>query len=355
MTGLIALSMLVGMSSCSGSDGPDHAVDNADYYGLTISLSAETTSVKQPETRADIWDDPYPEEPGFPSEYDIDNVTIYLVTTDNNVFQFAPTPVSATDNSRKYEVKVDRNASYVKHNADGTATLSGRIVAIANYPDGAAPANPFSDSPYPLDYLSTSGVIPMWGVSTITDLALVADATVDAGDLKLLRSVPKITIELADELKDTYKITSITADQDGYLSTANCFPTGGVAVPSTGKLGIEGCFNASAVTDQATPQFFNLGGNRIWGYPAERECPLTPAGHPLSFTVTIDRIHGTSAPFTGKVYLCDYTSGKPDFSTAFERLVRNHDYQYRISLSELEFIISFKEWIFGGKVHVELE
>lgn len=77
---------------------------------------------------------------------------------------------------------------------------------------------------------------------------------------------------------------------------------------------------------------------------------------PLGFTVTLAEKNHPERNFTGKVYLCDYLdNGRPDFSSAFTRLVRNHDYRYRISLRELEFVISFKEWIFGGKVHIDLE
>ncbi len=56
-----------------------------------------------------------------------------------------------------------------------------------------------------------------------------------------------------------------------------------------------------------------------------------------------------------RVYLCDYAGKEPDYSSAFDGLVRNYAYKYVISLDKLEFLVSFKDWIFGGKVHIELD
>lgn len=347
--------LLAGGCSQDTPDGP--APERADMCELVVSLCAEANVAKNPETRADQpWADPYPEEPGFPSEYSIDHVSLYLVTGGNTVIPFFPSPLGNTGNTYTYQVKVNRNASYVSRNDDGTLSLSGRIVAIANYPDGATPAEPLGDVPYQLSHIDRSGRIPMWGVTTINNLTLVVNSSVYAGEIKLLRSVPKVTIEMADDLKDRYKITAVVPDQTDYLSVANCFPTGGATATTTGSLLIEGCFNGSSAQDHIAPVFYNMGTDKVWTYLAERECPLTADGKPLGFTVTLERTDGVvSKPFTGKVYLCDYTNGAPAPDTAFRRLVRNHDYQYKISLKELEFIVSFKEWIFGGKVHVDLE
>lgn len=291
-------------------------------------------------------------------EYAVDHISLYLITGDNSVLYLTPTYMSESDNRYTYKVKVNRNASYVNRQ-NGSYYISGRIAAIANYPDGVTPAEPLGDVPYPLSTIERSGHIPMWGVTTLDRLELLTDRTVSAGEIRLLRSVPKITIQMAEDFKDIYKITSVVPDQKDYLATANCFPTGGNTAATTGSLLIEGCFNGTSdLTDHAAPVFYNLGTDKVWTYLAEREC-LQVTGEsdrPLSFTVTLERKDGvTDAPFTGKVYLCDYTGGAPDYTTAFPRLVRNHDYQYKISLTPLEFIISFKEWIFGGKVHVELE
>lgn len=354
---IAAAVQLTGGCTQASSDEPVPTPEHADMCELVISLSAEAPVAKAPATRTDQpWDYPYPEDPGFPSEYAIDHISLYFITRDNAVLPLSPTQTGETNDTYTYKVKIDRNASYVDLNADGSRSISGRIVAIANYPDGATPAEPLGDVAYPLSVIDSSRRIPMWGVTTLTDLTLIADATVSAGEIKLLRSVPKITIEIADDLKKIYRISSVTPDQTDYLSVANCFPTGGDTASNTGSLWIEGCFNGTSTQDHVSPIFYNMGTDKVWTYLAERTCPLTPNGKPLSFTVTLERIDGViSQPFTGKVYLCDYVNGAPDFSSAFERLVRNHDYQYKISLSELEFIISFKEWAFGGKVHIELE
>ena len=356
---LIACLALAGGCTDTAPDVP--SPESADMCDLVVSLSAEITVEKDPATRAgeDIpWDkDPHPEAPVAPSEYAVDHISLYFVTGSNTVLPLSPSHIGAADNVYTYKVKINRNASFVNKNPDGSRTLSGRIVAVANYPDGVTPAEPLGDIPYPFSYIDNVKRIPMWGVTTLDGLNLVANATVDAGEIKLLRSVPKITFEMADNLKSIYKITSVVPDQSDYLSVANCVPTGGTYAATTGSLLIEGCFNGSLTVDHIAPVFYNIGSNKVVTYIAERTCPLTAADEPLSFTVTLERTDGvTSRPFTGKVYLCDYNAdGTPDFVRAFSRLVRNHDYKYVISLKELEFVISFKEWIFGGKVHIELE
>ncbi|MDE6716586.1 MAG: hypothetical protein K2J70_00200, partial [Muribaculaceae bacterium] len=96
------------------------------------------------------------------------------------------------------------------------------------------------------------------------------------------------------------------------------------------------------------------GSHEVTLYTAEREMPGV-AGFPRWFNVTLERIDGTGQPIIGKVYLCDYGQGQPNFEKSFDKLIRNHDYRYEISLAEMSFVVSFKEWIYGGKVHIDLE
>lgn len=345
-------------AGCSSRHKDEPEPGRGEFCELVISLSSETSVTDSPATRADQpWDnDPDPED-GFPSEYRIDRVLLYFVTPGNAIIPFSPTLTDRDDanNTVTYSTRIDVRSHFVSHNADGTMSLSGRIVAVANGPEDYTPADPFSRIPFDISDVDDTKLIPMWGVTTVTNLPLIADGTTHAGEIKLLRAVPKITIEMADDLKERYNIVSVVPDQRDYLTQGYIAPGGATDATRTGSLMMEGCFNPfPGAAANTSPQFYNIGKYEVWGYLTERQGPASAT--PLSFTVTLAEKAHPERNFTGKVYLCDYLdNGQPDFSTAFTRLVRNHDYQYRISLRELEFVISFKEWIFGGKVHIDLE
>lgn len=326
---------------------------------LVVRLTAETSvSNSGAASRADQpWGDPYPEEAGTPSESAIGSVDLFFITPFGDVMALAASRVSPTDGEYVYKTKVDLNSAYVGTGANGEHTLTGRIVAMANYPASGSPVNPFTAPAYDIAAIGEQGTIPMWGITTLTGVSLIKDGTVDVGGIKLLRSVPKVTLELDSEIKDLYRITAVKASADDYSPRAYCQPTGGSRAASTSSLLIEGCFNPAEGQGCAPGGFYTTAeGNKVWFYPAERRCTAGADGLPPYLTVTLERTDGTGAPFTGRVYLCDYSeAGAPMFDTAFPALVRNHDYQYVISLARLEFIISFREWVFGGKVHIELE
>lgn len=347
-------------AGCSSRHKDEPEPGRGEFCELVISLSSETSVTETPVTRADQpWDDDPDPEPGFPSESAIDRVLLYLVTSDNAVIPFSPTLTERDDANHTvtYSTRIDVRSPYVSRGADGTLSLSGRIVAVANGPEDYTPADPFSRIPFNISDVDATGLIPMWGVTTVSNLPLAVNQTSNAGNIELLRAVSKITIEMADEFKDLYNIVSVVPHQSNYLTQGYIAPGGAADVASTGALLMEGCYNPfSESAANTAPKFYNIGGNKVWGYLAERQGrnPSNPMG--LGFTVTLAEKDHPERNFTGTVYLCDYfDNGKPDILSMFRQLVRNHDYQYRISLKELEFVISFKEWIFGGKVHIELE
>lgn len=356
---LLAIGALtVGLMSggCSSRKSDEPRPDQGEFCELVISLSSETSVTDSPATRADQpWDkDPDP-EPGFPSEYRIDRVLLYFVTTGNAIIPFSPTLTDRDDNTVTYSTKIDVRSQFVSHNADGTMSLSGKIVAVANGPEDYIPADPFSGIPFDISDVDSRRLIPMWGVTSVTGLPLTVDGTTYAGEIKLLRAVSKITIEMAEDLKDQYTITNVVPDQQDYLTQGYIVPRDAAQAISTGALMMEGSFNPfPGATANIAPLFYNIGRDEVYGYLTERRGPASDK--PLGFTVTVAEKEHPERSFTGKVYLCDYRdNGQPDFATAFTQLVRNHDYRYRISLRELEFVVSFKEWIFGGNVHIDLE
>lgn len=373
-----ALALLVG--ACS-SEEPDSVVGGAGEVSspdkescqLVFTLSTlepglySPTSEYMPKsnfsegiTRAEsIWGENYPSSEGIPDERRIEKVNLYLLPTDGDQpfspVALIPEKIQQEAGVYTYRVKLDLSERYLTSDGSGNKYLNGRIMALVNYPYEGIPALPLEIPAFDINDINKGGGIPMWGVTLADKIELRNHTTVDIGEIRLLRSVPKISISLHDSLKDRYKIISISASSENYSLYANQLPTGAEHVYLTQMLSIEGCFNPVRESSATgLTKFYGLGTDEVFCYPAERTLPGNSNGEPEYLNVTIG-FKDESATFSGKVYLCDYSNRKPDFSTAFNCLVRNHEYRYVISLSQLEFLISFEEWKFGGKVHIELE
>lgn len=358
----ILLAILMLAASCSSIDEPDTAPASGseETCDLVVTLAAELpVATDHTATRSgDTWGDPYPEEEGLPDEKRIENMCMYLAIGDV-VYPLTPTLLSTDEHSYSYKCTIPLRSGYVQRQPDGSYLLTGRLVAMANMENNVIPASPFTYTPIDLSIIDRKKVIPMWGVTSLKNLRLENNKTVDCGQtIKLLRAVPKLTFELADDFKDTYCITAVTSPRNDFELTGYCQPGNSENVSTTTALGIEDCFNPAPAGSAkgGIPAIYGLGTDKVWLYTGESKCNVN-AGEklPAYFNITLKRRDGTGLPITGNVYLCDYSAGQPNYSTAFPRLVRNHDYQYIISLSKLEFLIEVREWIFGGKVHIELE
>lgn len=348
--------MALVLAACSPSEEPA-SVDSSsgETCGLVVAVVTESTVVKgdgisrssYPETRAE-------ELTGFPAENKIDKFDLYIISPDGNVYPLVPMRLATDDGSISFLVKMNLGDDYVRKTPEGNYYLSGRIVAIANYP-GATPFSPLDIPEFNLGDIPRKGVIPMWGVTAISNLEVFPNKTIKAGKISMLRSIPKLSFQLSPELRDQYRIVSVSSPDTGFEESGFCQPEGCRGAMSTSALGVESCFNPAGA---ATGNFFlsaGVGSANVAIYLAERECQTDASGLPTYFDLVISRIGVDDSSIAGRVYLCDYENGSPAFSSRLNNLVRNHDYQYIISLAGLEFKISFTEWIPGGNVHIELE
>lgn len=322
---------------------------------LTVTLRADHAPAGRAGDAGTPWDDNPSPGDGLPADNRIDNVTLFLVTPDGLYHTLSPAPLDNAGGYYHYKVAVNLQADYVTRTPDGRHTLSGRIVALANSKEKSL--DPFNTN-FDISTLRTSRAIPMWGVTSFSDRELKSGSTVNIGDIKMLRAVAKISIMMADNLRDLYDIVKVEPLQEGYNLLGYLHPAGALDAASTGSLPIEGCFNPVADTAQgqagAQPYFYGTGSPEVYCYATERHC--TGEGvFPLSFNVTVKRRDSPEPAFTGQIYLCDYDQGSPVDGTGYDRLVRNHDYQFKLHLSPLDFIVSFKKWEWGGNLHLELE
>lgn len=343
------------LAGCSHNEQPADSDMSGDMCEFLITINTSATASPVDATRANdnLWGDNPSPEIGTDIENTIDNISLYLVT-DNGYHSLTKVGQDISDGKYEFKVRVALgviNATSVGHHS---YIVNGRLVAVVNHPAGIDFANPFEPDEMDIADINKKGYIPMWGVKTLTDVMVTSNSTQHIGEVQLLRSLPKISIMMADNFKASYKITNISADQPIYRKYSRCAPADALTATSTENLWMEGGFNPTLNTITNPLLFSGLGTESICCYLPETPLALQN-GMPPSLTVTLERKDGTAAPFTGKIYLCDYTDGSPKFESAFPGLVRNHDYQYKISLSEMQFIVSVEQWRFGGKVHLDLE
>ncbi|MCM1319163.1 MAG: hypothetical protein NC217_02130 [Muribaculaceae bacterium] len=352
-TATLALALV----SCSSDEPmPEDTMGASDSCELVVTLNTGVQNPSKAPITNNPWEDGYPEEEGTNWENTVETLHLYFIPEGqdgSNAIYLVPVSSAGDNGKYEYRVRISVSESFVAKKEDGDYSISGRIVAIANY-QNPAPANPLNFRAFDIDKVNEDHLIPMWGVTTVTDLTMRINHTSYAGNIQLLRAVPKITFMLDEQIASEYTISNVQPVQTNYLNLAYAYPGEASTALTTESLKTEDCFNpVLASNDYSTPYFWGLNTTKAWCYVSERTTTGPRGGY--SFKVTLRRNSSNQPPITGTVYLCDYVDKKPDVSAVIPQLVRNHDYQYIISLSELKFIISFREWVFGGNVHLELE
>ena len=315
----------------------------------------------QPDGAADgspdgTWGDKYDESYYYPSESVIDNIHFFVRKKDGTTRPLRAQLVTEGSAVMTYKAEIALDDELIERRGD-KLYFSGEVLGITNYSEDIN--DPYTDNPFSITKVNltgeTGGNIPMWGVARLDGLMLDEENVTLAGDIYMLRSVPRITFMLHDDIKSLFRIKSIVPDQTDYPATANVFPTGGNTATDTRQLFRETCFNPAATSETAAPHFYTAPDNSTrYTYVAERNCGLVD-GAPLGFTVTIEEIAEPHRSFAGKIYLCDYSDGQPDFSSPYPNLVRNHDYRFIINLTPLDFSVEIQKWIPGGRYNIDFD
>lgn len=349
---LMMLALLI-MGGCSSDEPSEMKEDSCKILILLETPSAESSGTSKSEdsvTRSERSGNTIVEEER------VKNLALFILMPENASFPIVSRYLGRENGKYQYEATLSVSSDYVTYdNTNGTYRLSGRMVAVANMPENPHP-HPLDQPSFPLGQLAESGVIPMWGVTMISDLEIRPGDRLDVGTtIELLRSLPKFTFQLADDIRDEYVISSVSSSTDDFNLMAFCQPGACRDAFKTEGMTKNEWFNPAeeGIRGSEFP-IFGLGTSEVSLYTAERSLePLSAATR--YFDVILSRIGYPGEEIKGRVYLGDYRSGVIDPNRYFTRLVRNHDYRYEISLAGMEMLISFREWVYGGKVHIELE
>jgi len=340
-------------TACSGDE--DGKSESPRTYDMRLSFKVMTNSSVH--SRIDnTWGDPYEKDVAFDFEDEVRGVEafLYLSSAEGNFLVRLDVINEESDPTKgNFTVGFDCSSDWLTVGADGRRYLSGRLVVVANC--GAASGNVLESVPFcrlqtaaPVDATALRNTsIPMWGCCTLKDIPVVPNGVYPLEEdqqieVDLLRSMAKITIKLAANIRDKYKL--LGASLCGYQEYGNVVPNEASGVENTKALGVDKCFNPA--------------GNRV----SESPYPLTPYSHTVredNTEVTVSDLIGyfpeIKNPGRSKLYLkvdiadsdgmqievpedefriyfTEYDNGKPVAGNDKDYdIVRNHSYIFTIT------------------------
>lgn len=197
--------------------------------------------------------------------------------------------------------------------------------------------------------------IPMFG-SSYTSLKNYDAGIYNEGhpmplpDVRLVRAITKIEVINNDHTGPTIKgIDLVNRNQKGHLVQEYDFTgfTSNVSAPTIPKYE-----PGPEFTNYSLP--FHQNDNVYTAYIPEMKFEAGVSRQAIR--VTID-MNGTE--HVKWIYLAEYdNSNQPildSFGFDWENIKRNYIYQYTINSLAFEFLVDVKEWVFGGKVHIDAD
>ncbi len=326
---------------------------------LYLKVSTEDSA---PTRAAGTREEPYEDDTDFGFEKTVRNIDVYLYDDAGNLLtRLEPVVDPTAEGPCDFAVGFNYESSWLETDADGNKTLSGRLVVVANslltgnVLDEVRFGRFVSSAPVDGNDL-TKTLIPMWGVCTLTNVPVEPGVhyPADGGriEISLLRAMAKITIRLDEEVRDDYELKE--AALVGHCEYGNIVPKGAAAVSSTGKLGVDGCFNPvePGVTaryplteyeyEETDPDGSKVRVKNLIGYVPERTNPGNE-GLYIDVTNVVSRKTGEKIDAAGtsdgsgryeddfKIYFTKYTDGRPsELSGDRYDVVRNHSYIFTI-------------------------
>lgn len=295
---------------------------------------------------------------GYENFIDVNKLHILFFGTDDKFLQsFEPEQVLPTDNS-EYP-----NTWELRGTIQNPPKTGFKIVALANWPsdpnglkagettiedvctadwatgDYKAPFTPSKDTP-----------IPMYGVKTHQNkISFNADVETFLGEIYLLRAFAKITVCLSDD--SSASLTSVTLSD--HNKRFACAPLGMYDNTTNRSLSEAIVHLAGADNDPAgVPLDFSPSAdNKSWTIYVPEYLNAGSSGNARSDCSNIElKVKGSDETY--RIYFRDYSS-QTDDGQRFN-IVRNFEYRYTVTLTPILFRVSVNQWVFGGKVLIDM-
>ena len=294
---------------------------------------------------------------GYENFIDVHKLHILFFDKDGIFLQsFEPEKVSPTDNSEYPDTWI------LSGTIQNPPKTGFKIVALANWPSdpqglkvGETTIENVCTADWAMgDYKasftpSKNSPIPMYGVKTHKNkISFNSDVETYLGEIYLLRSFAKITVCLSDD--SSASLSSVTLSN--YNKKFACAPLEMYDNTTNRSLSEATVHLAGTDNDQAgVPLDFTLSADKkSWTIYIPEYLNAGPSG-----TARIDCSYiELKVKDSGVTYRIDFRDydGQPE--THFFNIVRNFEYHYTVTLTPILFRVTVDNWIFGGKVLIEM-
>lgn len=353
------------LSSCSHEEVVQEPLET-----FTLSFQLTTNGIF---SRSDIWEPPHDDdETGTSFDNTINSVDIFLVGDGNSLTRLYALEEPGDQHIYTCEVN-EKTPGVTIDKANRTATFTGKIMVLANVEYMDSPiftSGTLGDDEIP--YRMRFGIyddwkIPMWGVQSFSNVNLESGIIKYLGDIHMLRAVSKIIIKLDESIQGDYEIEKIEMSEGSPKFFGNGFalPKNGLTVASTLYLSRENCFNRDPNAETIdTPKFEKVDKSAVYTYGvytyvSESQTEVSESEtdvKPFSFDVTLKSKKEGIADFKGTLKFSKYDTLNPaNPGTPIMYAVRNHIYEFTITLAELKLLPTVKDWEMGGTIHIDCD
>lgn len=286
-------------------------------------------------SRSSTWGDTYDEEEEE-SDYEmyISSLNVLLYDSDDS-YVTSVRQVSLSELSDSVYIYVRNNGSDVVYTYIGTiddmskisnpSSFTGKIMVLANCDASETSMDGLKSTTY--DVSGTTDGIPMWGVTSLTDVSFKG-GNINLGEIDLLRAMAKVKIKLDDDVANQgYTITEATISP--YNTQGYCLPYGFEDASETGEIDRDAINVSDSWTASIDGFAFDTSendDNAVVAYLPEYD-NTSDGVTPATIAVTIS---SDSNKIDAKLYFGAYTNGVYDESSAYD-IVRNHQYTYTLS------------------------
>lgn len=326
---------LLSTMSCGFDDGYDNEDknDNAVMVAFRMSYANGNTRAAN-----EGWDDYDPKDDGTAYENAINTEQLQIKVCDEN-----GTIIGDVENVIAINNGTDTNPDYsitgTWENAADKLSKAKKIMVFANC--GTSIVTPGNIQNLAFTRASTTQYIPMWGVTTLTN-ELVVGKSNNLGTIDMLRSLAKVKVRLADDMKA--RNYSLGAMQ------LNNYNTSGYALPLT--------YNTAAST--AAIRFGNsLHANSSWAQSIAMtgdgdesimlyipEYDNINAATDRKATISLQLMRDGEEEGNYTLHFCNYTpEGAPDAASTYN-IQRNHYYEYTVGRTDdqVKIVLNVKKW-----------
>lgn len=314
---------IASFAACSDDTPQEHIADNELKVNLTLSIDDELTRA------SDGWDDYSPTDNGTVAENAINPGDLHIKVCDA-----AGRVIGSVGDVRI--TRVARNqytATGLWLNPGQQLRNAKKIMIMANCGNEADNTD-IANISYSIDGLN--GYIPMWGVASISSLAL--GTSNDIGTISLLRATAKVGVELRSDMESRgYAIGALRIE--GYNTMGYTLPTGYNRVASTESLRFEGSLHPLESAATAPLDFTQQHYCYLPEYD-NTSSTATPSA------IVVDLLRNGTHEGTYRLCFGTYQEGSPT-GTLYD-IQRNHYYKYTIYKEDDHVMVSLhvRKWYY---------